>query len=102
MSVSNRLEVASRKFGFTNADCLSDERLARLVRYKADLDERIDDAQTSHAVRLGKVAGFSEAEVSSDRRLVDLLKGVIRAREHLATLRVPGKKKSPAEPKPSA
>ena len=93
----NPLEEAARRFGLRDGECVTDARLSRLVKYKVHLDSQISALYESEVLRLGKVAGFSEDEVASDRRLFDLLKGSIQARAHLADLRRPKKAAKPTD-----
>jgi hypothetical protein len=90
----NDLERAAGKFGLTNADCLKNPRWARLVSYKARLDEEIDALVDVEARGLGKLVDLTEADYS-DQRVFDLLKGILASRRHLATLRPRKAKVSP-------
>jgi hypothetical protein len=93
----NPLEETAHRFGFLGGECVTDARLSRLVKYKVHLDSQISALYESEVLRLGKVAGFSEDEVVSDRRLFDLLKGSIQSRAHLADLRRPKKAEKPTD-----
>ena len=82
----NGLEIAARKFGFSNSDCRKDARLARLVAYKAKLDDEIAGLIDVDVRRLGKLVTLTDAEYT-DSRFYDLLKGILASRRHLATLK---------------
>ena len=82
----NSLEIAAKKFGFSNSDCRKDARLARLVAYKAKLDSDIAGLMDVDVRRLGKLVALTDVDYS-DQRLYDLLKGILASRRHLATLR---------------
>lgn len=96
----DELRMALKRFGFSDTDYCSDERLRRLVNYKLRLDEQISDAYKALSLRLAKTAGLSEAELSHDPRLMFVLQGIIHARGKIATLHPP--KKSTTEAKANA
>ena len=91
----NREEELCHRFGFSSAQCIADERIARLVRYKRQLDEQISVAHAANVRPLGKAAGFTDEELDRmDKNLGWLLKGIRDAQRHLAVL-TPKKKTQP-------
>ena len=83
----NTCEELAHRFGLSNADCVADPRLARLINYKAQLDERIRVAIAANVRPLGKAAGFNDEELDRmDKNLGWLLKGIRDAQRHLAIL----------------
>lgn len=93
----HREEDLAHRFGFSNAQCLADERIARLVRYKGQLDERIRVARAANVRPLGKAAGFSDDELDHmGQNLFWLLKGIRDSQRHLAVLS-PKKKTQPTK-----
>ena len=91
----NREEDLAHRFGFSNAQCIADERIARLVRYKSQLDERIRVAHAANVRPLAKAAGFSDEEIdSANQNLQWLLKAIRESQRHLAIL-CPKKKLQP-------
>ena len=83
----NTCEELAHRFGLSNGDCVKDPRLARLINYKSQLDERIRVAQAANVRPLGKAAGFTDEELDRmDKNLGWLLKGIRDAERHLAIL----------------
>jgi hypothetical protein len=83
----NTCEELAHRFGLSNADCVADPRLARLINYKALLDERIRVAQAANVRPLGRAAGFTDQELDGlDQHVLWLLKGIRDAQRHLAIL----------------
>ncbi len=95
---SDPLSQLLKRFGFSVREYGSDQRLTRLVNYKISLDEKVADAYKAQTQRLAQTAGFSDVELSNDPRLLFVLRSIIQAREHLATL---CRKKATPEAKPN-
>jgi hypothetical protein len=96
----NTCEELAHRFAFSNADCVADPRLARLINYKSQLDERIRVAHAANVRPLGKAAGFTEQELDDmDQRTLWLLKAVRDSQRHLAILSPKKKTQSTKEQK---
>jgi hypothetical protein len=96
----NTCEELAHRFGLSNADCVADPRLARLINYKSQLDERIRVAHAANVRPLGKAAGFTEQELDDmDQRTLWLLKAVRDSQRHLAILSPKKRNATPTQEK---
>ncbi len=83
----NELEQFAHRFGLSNADCLADPRIARLLNYKLSLDRKIATAHAANVRPLGRAVGFSDEELDRlDSRVFSVLKSIRDSQRHLAVL----------------
>jgi|SRR5579872_1989420 len=97
----NIVEVMAHRFGLSNADCLADPRVGRLIKYKISLETKVTSARAVDVRPLGTAAGFSLDELASlDPRVLRVLKS-IRDSQRFLTVLCP-KKKQPTKEKVNA
>ena len=91
-------EDYAHRFGLTNADCLKDPRIGRLVHFKQSLDEQVRAAIAVNIKSLLRAVGYSPEESDHlDPRVVSVCKGIRDAQRFLAALSP--KKKTPLNTK---
>src|ERR1017187_7684005 len=92
-------EDYAHRFGLTNADCLKDPRIGRLVHFKQSLDEQVRAAIAVNIKSLLRAVGYSPEESDHlDPRVVSVCEGIRDAQRFLAIL-TPKKKLNTKEPK---
>jgi hypothetical protein len=83
----NLQEEVARRFGLSNAECLADPRIGRLINYKISLKNKIISALAADVRPLGTAAGFSLEELDRlDSRVFSVLKSIRDSQRHLAVL----------------
>jgi len=95
----NLLEELAHRFKFSNADCVKDPRVGRLLAYKVLLERKIASANAADCRPLGKAVGYSDEELERlDSRVLQVLQSIRASQRHLAVLS-PTKKKQPTKEK---
>lgn len=95
----NLQEEMAHRFRLSNSDCLADPRIARLLKFKIALEQKIATAQAANVRPLGKAAGYSDEELEHiDSRILQVLKS-IRDSQRFLTVLSPKQKKQPTKEK---
>ena len=92
----NLEEDYAHRFALSNAECLADPRIGRLIGYKLKLDEQVRAARAINIRPLARAVGFSAEETDHlDSRIVSICKQI---RDSQQFLRILSPKKRNATP----
>ena len=98
----NPLEAMAHRYKLSNADCVADPRVGRLLAYKVSLERKITAANAANVRPLGKAAGYSDEELDHlDSRILTVLRS-IRDSQRFLTVLCPKKKTQPTKEKLNA
>ena len=94
-------ENYAHRFGLSNADCLKDPRIGRLVHFKQSLDEQVRAAIAVNIKPLLRAVGFVTPEELDhlDPRVVSVCKGIRDAQRFLGILNAKKRSATPTQEK---